>query len=279
MKIIFLSISLIILPLVFYSDDFYQSNPENGFYYTDPHNSFYDSGVNNRVDLLQKTNALPEKISTELKNSLPSEYEQEVKKMSLKEITEALTEQTGKVSENTADVDEARKDLILVKEYFAKFRELQATMKKAGESLEGESEAFEKQIDNVKRNVKVGFFLSYSNPDTTALSRYDEKLINKLMNDGYNVFIVVRSKGDNDKISDYLLQKVHDIAIDFDGTAINNFKIKSLPSAAGFVPIDGTVLPLFEGKQYADVTEKLLIKQYSLYLSGDSGFDKIKKGQ
>ncbi len=272
MKRIIMTITPFILSIVYSYAGFYTVNSGTGFYQKDPRMGFYLTGANKTVDLIE------EKTNTELPNER-SKIIDKIKSMSAMELRDAYKNLKESLAVNPTSIEDAENYLLYTAEIAHRRLAAEETLKEAYNKIKEESGYIDparfKDLEEIKRNVRLGFFLSYSEAGRSELSRFAEELIGYFSYNGFKIFVIVPSFSEKTDIRDEVLNKVSDIIIDNDGRIASEFGIGKWPACVGFVIKDGSVLNLYEGKDYADKIESSLMKLYKIYVTGSLAFRKV----
>lgn len=272
MKTIILILTATLLIYEYSYPGIYNSGYPPGYYNKDPRIGFYITGINKPVELIEED-------TNEVILNEKSKITDMVKTMSTRELKDAYSNTLQSLAENPESIENAENYILYASEIARRKLIVEQTIKDAYEKMKGETGFIDpakyNDLKEIKRNVRLGFFLSYSQTEIAELSRFAEALITFFLDNGFKIFIVVPSFSEKTDIPEDVINRVPDIIVDNDGKIASEFGVVNFPACSGFVVKDGSVIRLYEGKDYADNIENNLMRQYKIYLAGSKSFKKV----
>ncbi len=245
----------------------YTGNGKSGWYANNPGLGFYFTGVNKPFELVEDK-------TPETKQGKAPEILERIKTLSSSEISEGFSNAIREISDDPASIDAAEYYLLYKAELERRTLIAEETAKEAYKKLKKEKGIRDfseySDINEIKKNVRLGFFLSYSSTEKEERSRFGESLINYYSGLGFKIFVVVPSFSEKMDINESIINRVPDIIVDNDGRIASEFSVGVWPAGVAIVMKDGAIFNLYEGKESKDKINIVLMKQYKIYLGGDS---------
>jgi hypothetical protein len=244
--------------------NFYTEHNNSGFYSCNPKSGFYATGINKTFELIEeKTNEVFSKTQ---------ELMDRIKTMSAGEIAESISNTVKTMVDDPSSIDAAENYILYKVESARRKMIAEQSVKDAIEKLKEEKEYTDpsdfNDINKLKKDVRLGFFLSYSTPEREENSKFGEALIEYYYGEGFRIFIVVPSFAEKMDISEKTINKIPDIIVDNDGMIASEFGVKEWPECVGFEVRDGAIFNLYSGKEYVEKINDTLLREYKTYLNG-----------